>query len=164
MLEAGWLYWLLWLAFLLIANLTIMRMLTGVILNQTNEVNARYKDESKRVAMEEELVGVLSQLDEDHTGKVSRTEFRQIFQHPELLERLSKVGVDLQTFLEAMLESWPDTDVAISDIVEKAFAYRGSNPVTFRDLVESRRTQEKLLARQTGHIEGALLRAQAGAS
>merc|ERR1712203_327852 len=153
MLEAGWLYWILWLAYLLIANLTIMRMLTGVILNQTNQVNAKYKDQHKRLAMEQALNGILSQLDDDHSGKVSKKEFRLLLQNPALLERLSDLGVDLQTFTEAMLESLADKDATISYIVEKALAYRGSNEATIRDLVESRRTQEKMLRQQSGLLE-----------
>merc|ERR1712060_599740 len=100
MLDAGWLYWLLWLAFLLIANLTIMRMLTGVIIHQTSQVNANFKDHSKKVAIEEDLHWAISQLDEDHNGTVSKKEFRLLFQDPVLLERLSELGVDLQTFVE----------------------------------------------------------------
>jgi hypothetical protein len=148
MLDAGWLYWLLWLSFILIANLTMMRMLTGVIMNQTNAVNAKWKDQSKKLAMEKQLLDVLSQLDEDNNGVVSESEFRMLFQNTALLEQLSNLEVDISTFLEATLRNWPEGDVLASHIVEKAFAYRGSNTATFKDVQETRRfieTTHKLL-------------------
>jgi len=160
MLDAGWLYWLLWLSFLLIANLTIMRMLTGVILNQTNAVNAKWKDQSKKLAMEKQLWETLSQLDEDNNGMVSEGEFTLLFQNPALLEQLSKLEVDLHTFSDAMLEDWPAGDASISHIVEKAFTYRGSNTATFRDVIDSRRAQQKMHAKQAKLLEGVLFGAQ----
>lgn len=152
MLDAGWLYWFLWLSFLLIANLTIMRMLTGVIMNQTNAVNANWKDQSKKLAMEQQLLDVLSQLDADNNGVVSESEFRVLFQNTGLLEQLSNLEVDIHTFLEETLRNWPNGDVFISYIVEKAFAYRGSNTATFKDILETRRFIEMTHK----HLEGTL--------
>ncbi|CAK0826109.1 unnamed protein product [Prorocentrum cordatum] len=160
MLDAGWLYWLLWLSFLLIANLTIMRMLTGVILNQTNAVNAKWKDQSKKLAMEKQLGETLSQLDADNNGIVTESEFTLLFQNPSLLNQLSNLDVDLETFSDAMLEDWPAGDASISYIVDKVFTYRGSNTATFRDVIDSRRAQQRMHAKQTRVLEGILLGAQ----
>lgn len=150
MQEAGWFFWLLWLFYLLVANLTVMRLLTGVILTQTNEVHSQYRDRGKRLAMEQELHELLDQLDEQHNGKISQKAFRRLFENPSLLERLATLEVDLKTFMDATLESWPDHDLSINYIVEKAFHFRASNHATFRDIIESRRTQEKILAKLLG--------------
>lgn len=149
MLNAGWIYWILWMAFLLTANLTIMRMVTGMILNVVTTVNNKYKDYAQKCSLEHEISKLIAALDHNETGSISKDEFETLVHNEHIMEDLVELGVDLSFFVENMLSEWPsDAKVPISSIVARTFHLRGSNAVTLADAIRSSRHQEHLIQAQ----------------
>jgi len=152
MLDAGWMCWLIWLFFILVANLTIMRMLTGVILSLVQDVNGQNKDHGRKLEM---MRAICTMVDQNNDDRISREEFKNLANHPDLMERLIESGVDLGFFVKTMLEEWPegDEDVPVTHMVTQMFKCRGSNPATLEDMLKQNRSQERRMA---AHLEKAL--------
>lgn len=153
MLNAGWMCWIIWLLFILVANLTIMRMLTGVILSLVQEVNGKNKDTNRKNDM---LQTVCLMIDSNDNGYITREEFKALANRHDLMERLVEAGVDLGFFVETMLDSWPEDDeeVSVGHMVTQMVKCRGANLATLEDLLRQNRSQERRIA---ARLEKALL-------
>jgi len=155
MLEIGTVYWLMWLAFLLIVNLTIMRMLTGIILGVVSDVNHKYKDDRKRSQLEKQLGEQLAKIDKNGNGCISREDFKLLYHNPEITESLVLLGVDLGFLAEEVLNELNniEKELPVADLVERMLTCRGANMATLSDIVRLHRSDEKILDNQRRLIQ-----------
>merc|ERR1712060_585115 len=75
MATLGWFFWGLWLFYLLVANMTIFKMMTGVLVRVADAQRKATNDHVSQEALHSKLRTKLSRLDRDHTGTVEKAEF-----------------------------------------------------------------------------------------
>merc|ERR1740121_2168066 len=120
-----------------------------MILNVVTDVNKKYKDYAKKCSMEHEISKLISALDQNESGSISKDEFEMLVHNERIMEELVELGVDLSFFVDNMLSEWPnDAKVPISNIVARTFHLRGSNVVTLGDAIRASKHQEYLIQEQ----------------
>merc|ERR1711865_713055 len=86
---------LMFLAFILIAALTVMNMLVGVLCEVVSAVAATEQEEMLVNYVNAKLSEVMALLDSDGGGSISKVEFLQILENDDAIKCLSDVGVDV---------------------------------------------------------------------
>lgn len=143
--------------FVLIAALTVMNMLIGVLCEVVNAVAATEKEEMLVTYVNQKLQRVVSLLDADGGGTISKKEFLQILENTDAVRCLQDVGVDvigLVDYADTIFEDdtigcGDDDDIDEEDreaveldfgrFMDVVLQLRGSNNATVKDMVDLRK-------------------------
>lgn len=153
--------------FVLLAALTVMNMLIGILCEVIAKVSDTEKEDILLTFVRERMREVLHEIDEDGSGDVSKREFHNIIKHPAALAALMDVDVDpvaLLDFTDQIFEGEEDeeghsesTTLNFDEFMKKVLQFRGVNNVTMRDLVSHRKVLckfvQKELRKQTQHMK-----------
>merc|ERR1711939_420550 len=82
LLAAHWVYYAVFIAFILIANLTVLNMLIGILCNVVSNVADEAKEESFQAELHHQIARVARDMDEDGSGTISSEEFEVVLQDP----------------------------------------------------------------------------------
>jgi hypothetical protein len=93
--EANWYLWPLIMFFILLASLTVMNMLVGVLVEVVGAVAESEKEGLAVLEMREHLVEAMAKLDIDDSKGISKSEFEKILIQPEAAKILQDIGVDV---------------------------------------------------------------------
>jgi len=144
----------LYILFILVATLTIMNMLTGVLVQTISAVSDVEREQMSVQWVKVKLLEVMRNtgLDEDGDMQISRTEFQKLLLNPNAAKLVQEVGVDvvgLVDFAELIFEN--GRDLSFPEFMEWVLQMRGSNVATVKDLVDLRKfvTLEMQTAIQT---------------
>merc|ERR1712113_970808 len=109
---------------MLVGNLTVSKMLTGVLVQVVQSLVSEKKEKAKTLALEENIARIANQLDKDHSGSLSRAEFDDLMnvaKHPELLQSMDDHGVDIAAFVEHTRFAFPQSgDLLVGDLIDMA--------------------------------------------
>jgi hypothetical protein len=153
MLDHGWLPWLLFWIYMIVGNLTVGKMLTGVLLQVVQRIVQKGKQQSDTEELEIAIHEVVQQLDSDQDGGLSREEFERLVDHNALLDIFHDHDVDVAGFIDFTRSAFPaHGDLFVTDIVRLAKEFCGFRPASGKDIVNMR----KLMARQFKPIRQAL--------
>lgn len=134
--DGGLVVYMLWLAYIFLGALTIMNMLIGVLC-EVMASTAEKESENRIVSDMENHVGLFYQ---DHCCMITRDKMMHLLEHPETVDRLQDLGVDVGAFLDFANFVYNDTrDMAISDFVEMVVQFQGSKAATVKDIVDLRK-------------------------
>merc|ERR1712151_1209243 len=86
---------LLFFLFVLLASLTVMNMLIGVLCEVVSAVAATEKEEMLVTYVHQKLHKVVTMLDTDGGGTISKNEFVKILENGDAVRCLQDVGVDV---------------------------------------------------------------------
>jgi len=136
--------------FILLANLTVMNMLIGVLCEVVSLVSATEKEDMMVNFVTGKLQQILMSLDADNDMLISKDEFAQILTTPEAVKSLQEVGVDVAGIVDftdfIFDEEGSPADqgdavqtLCFEDFMEVVLTFRGSNEATVRDIVELRK-------------------------
>lgn len=131
------------LLFILLASLTVMNMLVGVLVEVVSVVSAVEKEELNVAYVKDRLktlVEACSTLDVDGDMKISAAEFTGLLLMPAAASAIQDVGVDpvgLVDFAEFIFRD--QDELTFGDFIEIILQFRGSNASTVKDVVELRR-------------------------
>lgn len=139
--------------FVLIAALTVMNMLIGVLCEVVNAVAATEKEEMLVTYVNRKLHQVVSLLDEDGGGTISKKEFLQILENTDAVRCLQDVGVDvigLVDYADVIFEDEgiedegdgeekEDIELDFARFMDVVLQLRGSNSATVKDIVDLRK-------------------------
>jgi len=136
---------LLFLLFILIAALTVMNMLIGVLCEVVGAVAAVEKEEMAIGFVKERLRGIVWGMDNDADRHISRVEMMGLLENREAVKALHDVGVDatgLVDCVDIIFES--DTGesyekMSFSKFLEVILEWRGSCSATVKDIVNLRK-------------------------
>eukprot|EP00419_Tripos_fusus_P011916 CAMPEP_0172666464 /NCGR_PEP_ID=MMETSP1074-20121228/7807_1 /TAXON_ID=2916 /ORGANISM="Ceratium fusus, Strain PA161109" /LENGTH=666 /DNA_ID=CAMNT_0013482839 /DNA_START=47 /DNA_END=2047 /DNA_ORIENTATION=+ len=154
--------------YLLLAALTVMNMLLGVICEVVSAVAVAERETLKLSFVKEKMQELMfdSGADEDNDGYISKAEFQKMLGNGKATNLLRDVGVDvvgLLDFADAIFDLTPEEidageeekQLTFADFMNVILDMRGSNTATFKDIVELRKNLdsrfkrlEKLLAGQ----------------
>jgi len=90
-----WYLWPIIMFFILLASLTVMNMLVGVLVEVVGAVAEAEKECMAVGDMKDHLSQVMQRLDFDQSGFISKAEFDKILVEPEAAKVLTEVGVDV---------------------------------------------------------------------
>jgi len=138
MLSIGWLYWGLWLLYLLVANLAIMKMMTGVLVNVVTDVTRKFKDDGNMRTLTDQLGQHLKEFDSNQDGTVSKEEFDVMLMDDRLVRCLLDLGVDVIAFVEFACPSFPEEGLTTAELAQTMLKFRGQRGATFKDIVDMR--------------------------
>eukprot|EP00927_Polykrikos_kofoidii_P007811 TRINITY_DN13207_c1_g1_i1.p1 TRINITY_DN13207_c1_g1~~TRINITY_DN13207_c1_g1_i1.p1 ORF type:complete len:797 (-),score=164.93 TRINITY_DN13207_c1_g1_i1:49-2340(-) len=137
--------------YILLAALTVMNMLIGVLCEVVSAVAATEREEMLVSYVGGKLRKVVELLDTDGGGTISKKEFLQILENLDAIKALQDVGVDvvgLVDFADFIFEVENDVgdededegvELTLGQFMEVVLQLRGSNNATVKDVVDLRK-------------------------
>jgi len=125
--------------FIAIGCCTLLNMLLGVLCEVISEVSAEEVEKMQRALVAEQIWRVALILDNNSNGRVSATEFQDIFQNAEALQSLENVGIDPLDVVDcaAILfenENGQEVDLPFDAFMEAVFELRSTNEAKLKDV------------------------------
>ncbi|CAE7405030.1 para [Symbiodinium natans] len=153
----------LFIIFVLIASITLMNMLIGVLCEVVSMVGQSEREELLVDLVKRELLDIIISADEDGDGLMSHAEFLRILESSEGLKALETVGVDPvglidyadQIFAKENGDEGQQETILFSHFMNEILQLRGSNTCTVKDLINMRKVVErssKDFKEQLGHV------------
>jgi len=139
--------------YILLAALTVMNMLIGVLCEVVSATAATEKEEMLVTYVNEKLRSVVKLIDQDGSMSISKAEFKQILENAEAARCLQDVGVDvvnLVDFADAIFiddSGEEELELSFSKFMEVVLNLRGSNHATVKDIVDLRKFIRKVVPR-----------------
>lgn len=153
----GIFYGLLFTTFVLLAALTVMNMLIGILCEVVSSVATVEKEEMVIMFVKNKMQQLLdSGVDEDDDHMISKDEFLNLLHDESAVSCLQEVGVDvvgLVDFAEFIFEcdeSHEEKKLNFADFMEEMLQLRGTKEATVKDVVDLRkylRTKHKEVLR-----------------
>lgn len=131
--------------YVLLASLTVMNMLIGVICEVVSAVADREREVSKVGYVKEKIEELMKHgADDDGDGQITKEEFTNLMQNKKALSILDEVGVDvlsLPDFTNDIFEKDEDGETKalnFEEFMNVILDLRGTNGATVRDIVQLR--------------------------
>lgn len=155
--KENYFYGFVLLVFVLLASLTVMNMLIGILCEVVTVVSAVEKENSLLVFVKARLQRMLTEsgLDADGDGMITKDEFEQLLDIPEAARALQEVGVDvigLVDFADFIFGLDGNIPLTFADFMDVVLQLRGSNGATVKDMVDMR----KFITQELSRMEEAL--------
>jgi len=140
LLAIGWVYYVMFLLYLFIANMTIMNMLIGILCDVVAGVSEAEKEVSFVKEIEGNLEALAAKIDPDGDGRVSGEEFRNIMRESEFVQALDGAGVDVISFVQYASFVFQDgAEISQEDFTQLIVQFRGDRVATVKELVSTRK-------------------------
>lgn len=135
----GPLNYFLWLLFLFLGQLTIMNMLIGVVCNAIDDTKEEIHESQFCKEVTKQVGDVISAMDEDNSGTVSREEFLQLMSNGDFAKMLyPKVDLaGLSEYFDGVYRGVEE--LALNDVLDMILQFRQSKSTTIKDLLILRR-------------------------
>lgn len=145
--DEEWYYWPIIMFFLLLAALTVMNMLVGVLVEVVGTVADAEKESMAVTEMRDQLEKVMKELDGDNTGCISKSEFGKILVNRNAAKLLQEIGVDVVGLVDLADFIFEDYGVMgeldLEDFMRVVLDLRETNTAKVKDVV----MMQKLLKR-----------------
>mmetsp|Transcript_46832 Transcript_46832/g.85780 ORF Transcript_46832/g.85780 Transcript_46832/m.85780 type:complete len:764 (-) Transcript_46832:47-2338(-) len=137
--------------FVLLAALTVLNLLVGVLCEVVGAVAATEKEEMLCGWVNEKLKSVVSALDTDGDNQISKDEFLQMLTMPDVCRCLYEVGVDVVGLVDSADAIFQgagfssndsdedDVNIDFAEFMQTVLQLRGQNVATVKDVVELRK-------------------------
>jgi len=136
----SWYLWPLIMFFLLLAALTVMNMLVGVLVEVVGAVAEAEKEGLAVDVMRNQLIEVMAKLDLNQSGSISKCELEKILVLPEAAKILQDVGVDVVGLVDLsdfLFEDFgsPDGELTFDQFMHIILDLRDSNTAKVKDVM-----------------------------
>jgi len=140
MLEAHWTYYVGILIYMVIASLTVLNMLIGVMCEVVSMVSQAETEAMVAQNLKDKISKMLHILDVDNNKGISQDEFRFLLQNPAAMRALTEVNVDALALVEFADFIFQDEgDLTYGDFVDSLLQFRNDKAVMVKDLHDVRR-------------------------
>jgi len=144
--------------FILLASLTIMNMLIGVLVEVVSVVSAVEKEQLDVYFVKSTIESMLATNDYNGNNCFDKAEFEALLENREAVQCLQKIGVDvvgLVDFADCIFRDakYENQQLTTSDFMELALQMRGTNKATVKDIVDMR----KFILKELTKIESTVL-------
>lgn len=140
LLVANWMYYVLMLLFLLVALLTIMNMLIGILCGVVADITESEKEASFIAEVERQIRFIAEDIDVDNNGTIDKDEFETILKDPKITQRFYELGVDIVGAADFAKFIFTDVDeLSFGDFTHLVSQFRGSKVASIKDIMEMRR-------------------------
>lgn len=153
MLAAGFWYYATFLLFLLIASLTIMNMLIGILCDVVATVANVEKDEAFSRELDSQVTELAEMLDKSGSGTITHEEFDEVLSNPYLAQSLDDLGVDVVSISDyaAFIFSQCE-ELTYQDFLHMVSQFRGAKDATVKDMMDMR----KCIAMELSYVKDSL--------
>eukprot|EP00928_Gymnodinium_smaydae_P019951 TRINITY_DN17692_c0_g1_i1.p1 TRINITY_DN17692_c0_g1~~TRINITY_DN17692_c0_g1_i1.p1 ORF type:complete len:682 (-),score=147.39 TRINITY_DN17692_c0_g1_i1:120-2165(-) len=129
------------LLFILLAALTVMNMLVGILCEVVSVVAATEKEQLTVTYVKSELLNILEELgvDDDESSCITKAEFSYLVTRPDAAKIIQEIGVDVVGMVDFIEYIFKDGELSFGDFMELMLALRGTNTSTVKDVVDLRR-------------------------
>merc|ERR1719410_2975872 len=140
-----------WYTFILLASLTVMNMLIGVICEVVSAVAACEKDSISFSYVAEKIRELLQDgADIDDDEQISREELMKMLDNKKALSILNDVGVDPADLVDLKDQIFEDVNgeekqLKYDEFMDLVLSLRGSNNATVKDMMTLRKYMKLLL-------------------
>eukprot|EP00930_Biecheleria_cincta_P012694 TRINITY_DN11691_c0_g2_i1.p1 TRINITY_DN11691_c0_g2~~TRINITY_DN11691_c0_g2_i1.p1 ORF type:complete len:551 (-),score=89.86 TRINITY_DN11691_c0_g2_i1:51-1703(-) len=137
MLNAGPVYYMLWLSYVFMASLSLMNILIGILCEVVSETaECEKEDELKREMAHE--IGLLGTYDLDEFT-ISQPQMVETIDSPRVTSKLRELHIDVGALLDIvhLMDSFEVMDIA--EFVDMLTQFRGTRTATVKDVVELRK-------------------------
>lgn len=126
--------------YVLIASLTVMNMLVGVLVDVVSTVSKVEKVELSVATVKAIFVSILQERGKGCTDLITQDDFKALLQSRAAAKSLVHVGVDVVALVELSDFLFEESEsLPFSDFMEAVLQLRGSNVATVKDIVDLRR-------------------------
>lgn len=140
LLDASWTYYVIFISFILVAVLTVMNMLIGILCDVVATVAETEKEESFQKEVERQIHRLAEELDTDGSGTITQAEFDIILHDPALTTSFYDIGVDLVGLADFARFIFDQCDeITYSEYAQLVCEFHGSKITTVKDLMALRR-------------------------
>jgi len=126
--------------FVLLAYVTVMHMLMGMLVEVVSVVAAMEKETLAVNYVKLKLSNILAELDQDRDDRISKDELKSLLYNKEALKVLREVDVDvigLVDFADFIFED--KDDLSFPEFMTTLLQFRGTNKATVKDIVDLRK-------------------------
>jgi len=127
----------LFLTFVLVASVTVMNLLIGVLCEVVNVVAKTEREEILIFDARKHLERVVKTVDSDGNGMISPEEMRCVLQNKQACIALQAVGVDPVSLIDLSDHIFDDQrnhEISFEQFLEELLLLRGQNTATFKDV------------------------------
>lgn len=152
LLAVHWLYYVMYLSFLLIATLTLMNMLIGILCDVVSNVADDSKEEILLKEVRSQVNRLANELDEDGDGGISKEEFDKITADANMTAMFTDLGVDVVAVAHFGKFIYEQCDeLSYGDFGKLVCQFRGKKAATVQDVMDMRRyVTMELLSLESG--------------
>jgi len=139
MMDESPVYYLLMLAFLFIASLTVMNMLIGIVCDVITAVSEVERESILITGVKDDLHQLMKQQQiGDETGLLKRDEYERLLMTPQASKVLENLGVDIFGLVDLsdFLFSEDKGEVSFTEFMDVVLELRGSNTATVKNIIE----------------------------
>jgi len=139
--KAGIGFAILYFAFIMFTSFLVLNLLIGVLVNVVSVVATGEREQLQVDLIRYQLVKIFGVIDEDHNNTVSKKEFIMMLHKPQVVQALTRSGVDsagLVDFVDLIFEDDLEP-ITLNDLLAFIIQLRGGNHATVKDLVDMRR-------------------------
>merc|ERR1711972_442721 len=123
-----------------------MNMLIGVLVENVHQVTTIEQEERALLYVRERMQDVMSHLDTDHGGTISREEFVHLFESEDAMSCLHDVGVNVENLVDLADEIYQDAEeetgagynpeegIDFAKFMEIILELRGTNVARLKDV------------------------------
>ncbi|OLP97816.1 hypothetical protein AK812_SmicGene19805 [Symbiodinium microadriaticum] len=131
-------------SFLLMAPLTVLNMLVGVLVQVLQVLSQCENDALTATFLRDHTIQIVTKLDSNNDGNVDIEEFSRLVKQPGMVKALHEADIDVTALVsEAELLFNGQEKLSIDDFVAAIQAFRRTNSVTIKDLLQFRRMLRK---------------------
>eukprot|EP00434_Breviolum_minutum_P013844 symbB.v1.2.012207.t1/scaffold834.1/size159133/5 len=133
--KENFMYGISLLIFVVLAPLTVMNMIVGVLVEVVGIVAAAEQEASTRKSLLESLRDAVLKLDLTMTATITKAEFCKMVNRPDLVTVFMEAGIDIVALLrDPDIVFAGDADMNLDEFLEEVITLRGANQATVKDL------------------------------
>lgn len=164
MFQESFIYGILLMTFILLAPLTVMNMLVGVLVQVLQVLSQVENDAITTAFLHEQTLKIFNAMDLDNDGNVDIEEFAKLVKQPNMVKALHEADIDVAALInEADLIFNGQERLDLSEFVTQIQAFRRTNSVTIKDLLQFRmmvrKDTEEVLRAQNKSLQKSVRRA-----
>jgi len=140
LLDYSPVHYLLYLSFILIAVLTLMNMLIGILCTVVSQVTETAREEALYVEVQRQVDRLAEEIDTDGDGNISKEEFDTIIGNTQMIHSFTELDVDVISFANFSTFIYEQCDqISYSDFGRLVCQFRGNKPPSLHDVMDLRR-------------------------
>jgi len=156
MQNQDWWLWPLIMFFILLASLTVLNMLVGVLVEVVGAVASTERESMHVANVRAKMLAVMDRLDGDGDQRVSQKEIEGLLVNPDACKLIKDLGVDAVGLVDVsnfmFADKPPDSTLAFEDFMDMVMNLRGSNAATMKDCIDIQRSlKQDLMKTMTQH-------------
>eukprot|EP00931_Biecheleriopsis_adriatica_P061240 TRINITY_DN36813_c0_g2_i2.p1 TRINITY_DN36813_c0_g2~~TRINITY_DN36813_c0_g2_i2.p1 ORF type:complete len:307 (-),score=80.80 TRINITY_DN36813_c0_g2_i2:200-1120(-) len=151
------LIWLVMLAFVLLASITIMYMLLGVLVDVVGVISAAEKEGMTVKYVASKLRAKMEALGQNVDAEITKFEFQKLLVEPDVCQVLASVSVDVVVLVDTLDMIYEDLEktgrgMTFEKMIDIMLNGRGGNAATVRDTKEILRLTKSIVKAHVGEV------------